>query len=888
MKRANELAKELGVTNKEFVLFLKDSFPELGITDPARHHGKSVPTLYLDDVVAKFKAAHGAGETSSDDASAEPAAEPEAAPASEPVKPVEAAKPEPEVETAKPAPAPAPAPAPVVAKPAPAIIMPAPKPAPVSVPPSVPPVAAKPAPVAPPPLPRPAPAPVVSAPPPAARPAPSPAPVAVPPVNRPPVVSAPAPVNAPRPAPAAPPAIARPAGAAPGVPPVVARPAGAAPSMPPPFARPATAGAAPNVPPMAARTAPTAVPAGVKPALGSTPKLAPADVKGTLNVRPPIVVRDFAIALQVKPFKLLSDLMEAGIFASLNTAIDEPVAVRVAHKYGFALEVKHRGEAGQPLPKKVEAPAPAEDDPKLLEPRPPVVCVLGHVDHGKTTLLDYYRKTNVVSGEAGGITQRVGAYTVKYSGDKAEHKGKLITFIDTPGHAAFAKMRERGAAVTDIAVLVVAADDGFMPQTEEALRFAQQNEVALVVAINKADAKGANIDRVKQQMQKMNIAPEDWGGTVLTNPVSALKGTGMDELLESILLQAEMMELKANPKCPAQGVVVESQMETGRGPTATVIVKKGTLKPGDAFVCGAVSCRVRALMDDRGNKLDKIGPGMTALIMGWSGTPSPGAVFTVVKNPREAERQAEENALELRRALDEENDQAKKAAVAEAQKMSDLDRLMSLVNAQTKEKVLKVVLKADVNGTLEALQACLEAIKSTKVRLEVVTGSVGPITPSDVNSAAAAGAVIVAFSTKADPSATPLLKRHNIKVVTHEIIYFLIDLVKDEMAGLLDPELKENKLGAAEVRAIFPFGKNGAIAGCMVTEGSIKRSARARLVRKGKVLHDSEVDTLKRIKEDVTEVKAGYECGATLEGFNAYQIGDVIEAYEIVKVRAAL
>ncbi len=879
MKRANELAKELGVPNKEFVLFLKDAFPELGITDPARHHGKSVPTLYLDDVVAKFKAAHPVDGEASAEAPAEAPAEPAPAPEPEPVKPVEAPAPVAE-EPVKPAPAPAPA----AAKPAPTIVMPAPKPAPVSVPPSVPPVVSKPAPVAPPPLPRPAPAPapVASVPPAVPRPAPV-APAPAPAVSAPPPVSRPAAVSAPAPAP-----VSRPS-TPPSVPPAVARPAGAAPSTPPPVARPALAGAAPTLPPGASRPAPAGgVPAGVKPALGSTPKLAPSDIKGTLNVRPPIVVRDFAIALQVKPFKLLSDLMEAGIFASLNTAIDEAVAVRVAQKYGFVLEVKHRGEAGQQQPKKVEAPAPAEDDPSLLAPRPPVVCVLGHVDHGKTTLLDFYRKANVVAGEAGGITQRVGAYTVKYDGANAEHKGKLITFIDTPGHAAFAKMRERGAAVTDIAVLVVAADDGFMPQTEEALRFAQQNEVALVVAINKADAKGANIDRVKQQMQKLNIAPEDWGGTVLTNPVSALKGTGMDDLLESILLQAEMMELKANPKCPAQGVVVESQMETGRGPTATVIVKKGTLKPGDAFVCGAVSCRVRALMDDRGNKLDKIGPGMTALIMGWSGTPSPGAVFTVVKTPREAERQAEENALELRRALDEENDQAKAAKVAEQQKMSDLDRLMSLVNAQTKEKVLKVVLKADVNGTLEALQACLEAIKSTKVRLEVVTGSVGPITPSDVNSAAAAGAVIVAFSTKADPSATPLLKRHNIKVVTHDIIYFLIDLVKDEMAGLLDPELKENKIGAAEVRAIFPLGKNGAIAGCMVTEGSVKRSARARLLRKGKVMHDSEIDTLKRLKEDVTEVKAGYECGATLDGFAGYQLGDIIEVYEILKVRPSL
>lgn len=871
MKRANELAKELGVTNRELVLFLKDQFPELGISDPARHHGKSVSGLYLDDVVAKFKAAHGG----------EPVVVAEPVKAPEPVAPVV-------VEAPK---APEPAPAPVVVE--------APKPEPVVEAPKAPAAPAKPAPT----IILPTPKPVVSAPPPVAapvsRPAPVPAipprpahaPATPPPVARPtaaPVASssAAAPHNPPRPVETSrpaygvstPPPVSRPA---PVVPPVTPRPAYGAPALPPRHA--------PSMPQAVARPAPGAAPApGAKPQLGSTPRLGQMEtVKGVLNVRPPIVVRDFAIALQVKPFKLLSDLMEAGIFASLNSSIDEVVAVRVAQKYGFLLEVKHRGEAGRELPKKVEAPKPAEDDPALLEPRPPVVCVLGHVDHGKTTLLDFYRKANVVSGEAGGITQRVGAYSVAYNGDKAEHKGKIITFIDTPGHAAFAKMRERGAAVTDIAVLVVAADDGFMPQTDEALKFAQLSNVSLVCAINKADAKGANIDNVKRQMQTRNIAPEDWGGTVLTNPVSALKGTGMDELLESILLQAEILELKANPKCPAQGVVVESQMETGRGPTATVIVRKGTLKPGDAFVCGAVSCRVRALMDDKGRKLDKVAPGMTALVMGWSDTPAPGAVFTVVKNPREAEQQAEENARELKKALEEENEQVRRAATAESQKLSNLDRLMSLVN-RTQDKVIKIVLKADLNGTLEALRAQLESIKSTKVRLEIVSASVGPVTPSDVNGAAASGAVIVAFATKPDASATPLLKRHNIKVISHDIIHYLLDLVKEEMASLLDAELKENKTGAAEIRAIFPFGKNGAIAGCMVTEGSIKRSSKARLVRKGKVIHDSEIDTLKRLKDDAAEVRAGFECGAVLEGFTAYQIGDIIEAYEILKVRATL
>mgnify|MGYP006267492469 CR=1 FL=1 len=603
--------------------------------------------------------------------------------------------------------------------------------------------------------------------------------------------------------------------------------------------------------------------------------------KGTVTIRPPIVVRDFAIALNLKPFQVIRNLMELNKVVSVTSVIEEADARKVAESHGYNLEIRHRGEGVQPVKKVV---APLEDDPALMTMRPPVVCVLGHVDHGKTTLLDYFRKTNVVAGEAGGITQHIGAYTVAYQGEKTDYKGRQVTFLDTPGHAAFAKMRERGASVTDIAVLVVAADDGFMPQTEEALKFAQKHASAIVTAVNKVDAKGANVDRVKQQMQQRGITPEDWGGEVITASVSALKGTGMNELLESILLQAEMLDLKANPKCPAQGVVIESQMETGRGPTATLIVQKGTLKAGDSFVCGETWCKVRALMDERGQRLPQSAPGTPALVLGWDAVPVPGSKFKVVKNDREARELAEEAA-----ALARKKAEAQPAAPATNTRpgMSDLDRLMAALE-KDKEKILRVLLKADVNGTLEALQGCLEDIKSNKVRLEIVGGSVGPVTQSDVALAEATKATIVAFDTKLENGVQAHLKRTGIRVVTHDIIYELITLVKEAMAELLDPEIRENKLGAAEVRAVFPLGKDHKVAGCMVTEGLIRRAAKARVLRNNKVIHQGPVDTLRRFKDDASEVKAGFECGIKLGGYDEYQPGDTIEAYELLQIRPAL
>ncbi len=857
--RVSTLSKELGTTNKVLIGFLAEKYPEFEITDYKTHHSKTISDLYKDDVRENFTRYLEAHPELTGDKKKRAAAKRDNA--DEPA----AAKTEAPVPAPAPAPVPPPpVPAPVAAPKAPAIPPPVP-----AVPRAVP--AAK-APVPPPPVP------AVGAP--RAIPAPKPAPVPPP--------------QAPRSAPVPPPV---PAHKAPAVPPVVPAPVAApkAPATPPPVPAMPKAPAvpppvpampkAPSIPPMpAVKTAPAApIPPSAASAEASSDDSAAGsdEPRRKLSLRAPIVVRDLATALDIRPFRIISELMSMGIFAALNQNIKDEIAIKIADNHGVELEVKHREKGGA---QQVLKPEPVVqrpvDDEKDKEPRCPVVCVLGHVDHGKTTLLDYYRKSNVTAGEAGGITQHVGAYTVV-------HNGQRITFLDTPGHAAFSKMRERGAALTDIAVLVVAADDGFMPQTDEALKFAQKNNVQIVVAINKCDAKGANVDRVKQQMQKRGITSEDWGGTVQCEAVSALKGTNMDSLLDAILLQAEVMELKANPKCPAEGVVVEAQMEQGRGPTATVIVQRGTLKTGDAFVCAQHFCRVRAILDEYGKPLKSVAPGNPGRVLGWSGVPSAGAVFSVVKNAREAEKIAEENKYKLRKAEEAEEEEAKAAAAAAQKGLSDMELLNSLLK-ESGEKVFKCVLKADVDGTLEALEGALLGIKSKRVKIEVVGGSVGPITPGDVNTASAAGATIVAFDVKQENSVPAMLKRVGVKVISHDIIYMLLDMVKEAMAELLDPEYKENAVGEAEVRAIFSLGKNNNVAGSMVLDGSVRRDFNARVVRKGEVLHTGKIDTLKRFKDDVTEVKAGYECGIRVTGFDDYKEGDRIECFEILEVRPAL
>ena len=597
-----------------------------------------------------------------------------------------------------------------------------------------------------------------------------------------------------------------------------------------------------------------------------------------LHLKPPIVVRDFAVALGLKPFKLISELNQIVGFAAMNSTIEEAVAQKVAEKYGFLLEIKHRGDAAaqQAAKEKKAEKKPDEDESKHLQPRPPVVCILGHVDPGKTSLLDAIRKANVAAGEAGGITQHIGAYQIEFNGRK-------ITFLDTPGHAAFTKMRARGASVTDVAILVVAADDGFMPQTDEALKIALNEKqlhperFALIVAVNKMDVKGANLDQVKSQMQQRGIAPEDWGGETITVPVAAIKGQGITELLEMILLQTDVLELKANPKAEASGVVIESEIDFGRGPLATVIVQRGTLRVGDAIVSGPNFAKVRAMFDDQGNNLKEAPPAMPVRVIGWTGTPDSGAAFKVVKNAREAEKIAEEEQLRLKKVA---------STAAAVPKEVSVQQLFANI-AATQAKVLKVIVKTDVFGSSEAVRNILEGIKSAKVQLEIVSVEVGLVTKNDVLMAGASGATIIGFHTKLENGVTPLAKHHGVRIETFDIIYEMGDKVREMMADLLDPDIKEIKTGAAEVRQVFPLAK-GFVAGCLVTEGKINRNAAARLRRGREIVHEGKIGTLKRFKDDANEVRAGLECGIKLDDFNGYAAGDVIECFEVQKVRAAL
>ena len=877
--RIHALAKELNIQSKELIDFInrRQDVYHLEIKTPSN----AIDPFTAEAIGKDYAAAQAAGANAPAQESAVPADAPEsAAPetqhasaSAESEAPKAEEKPEPAEKTVANEKQPEPAAAPKQeqvskSEPAPAAGK---SPAPL-----VPPSGSKPAPVVPP-MPKAAPAPAVPPFPTQSRPAPL-----VPPT----VGRAPAPAIPPRPAPA------RPKIAMPEVKPASpAQKADVQPEVvikfgqkdaarkPAPLVPPSLHKAAPAVPPLPTQSRPAPL---VPPTVGRAPAPAipptgaaqqPAQAQGkkefkTIQLKAPIIVRDFAKAMDLKPFRLISELMDMGIFASMNQSLEDATAIVIAKKHGFDLDIRHRGEQQQP--KKKEAVKRPEDDIKNYVPRPPIVCILGHVDHGKTTLLDTIRNTNVVAGEAGGITQHTAAYQVSCN-------GKKITFLDTPGHAAFSKMRERGANVTDIAILVVAADDGFMPQTDEALSFAQKAGVPIVVAINKMDAKGANIDRVKQQMQKRGITSEDWGGEVLCTPVSALKGENIDKLLELVLLQAEIMELKANPKAPVEGVIIESQVEQGRGATSTVIVRQGTLKTGDVIVCGENWCKVRALMDDRGGRIKEALPSTPALVMGWTGAPEAGDNFEKVDNDREAKRITEEAIR-----------QRKLQASAEVEPApASIEELMAAIENKD-HKVYKCIVKSDVSGTVEALVACLKDIKSDKVGLEVIADSVGQITKNDIEMAATAGASIVAFNVKQENGVAGLAKHKGVEIVSHNIIYELINTVKEAMKNLLDPELRENKLGAAEVRQLFNISKGGKVAGCMVTEGIVKNGKLARVYRKGKEIAKGKISEIKRFKDDVSEVRAGYECGITLNNFADFEPADIIECFEILEIRPEL
>jgi translation initiation factor IF-2 len=504
---------------------------------------------------------------------------------------------------------------------------------------------------------------------------------------------------------------------------------------------------------------------------------------------------------------------------------------------------------------------------------------MGHVDHGKTSLLDAIRKANVVAGEAGGITQHIGAYVVTLPPDpKAEKSAapRRITFVDTPGHEAFTAMRARGANITDIVILVVAGNEGLMPQTLEALSHARAANAPIIVAITKMDLEASQrmLDRVKKQLQEKDLAPEDWGGKTITVPVSATKKTGLTDLLELILLQAEMMELKAETAGPAEGTVIEAQMEPGRGPTATVLVRRGTLRVGDALIVGPHWARVKALVDDHGKPIKLAEPAQPAKIVGLSGVPEAGLAFRVVESDVAAREHSDSQHESLR------------ASKLEGPKRLTLEDL--LTNTADNRKLLKVILKADVQGSAEAISQLVVKLPQAKVKVDVIHAAVGPITESDVLLASASKALIIGFQVKVDPSAAEAAKREGVQIQLFRIIYEIMDKLQEIMAGLLDPETKLISLGQAEVKQVFEVSKGGVVAGCIVSHGRIERRARVRVVRRRNVLFEGGIGSLRRFQDDVNEVRTGLECGIRVENFNDFEPGDTIEAFQVEKIAQKL
>lgn len=591
-----------------------------------------------------------------------------------------------------------------------------------------------------------------------------------------------------------------------------------------------------------------------------------------IHIKPPIIVKELAGMMDLKPIALIKDLMEMEVFANLNQSIEPDIASQLCEKHGFLFEKEKRekGAGVHKVEEVIEVPeeqAIEDVEEEVLETRPPVVTFMGHVDHGKTSLLDAYRGSRVVSGEAGGITQHVGAYQVTKD-------GKSVTFVDTPGHAAFSEMRARGANITDIVVLVVAADDGLMPTTFEAIDHCRAADVSIIVAINKVDLDRADVNKVKGQLQENDLAPEDWGGETLCVEVSATEGTGLDELFEAIHLQAEVMELKANPTGPARASVIEARTEPGKGPTATTIVQSGLLNVGDAFICGNEFGKVKALINDFGERVESAGPSTPIEVVGYSGVPHVGDELIEMENERKAKKLSEERQEQLRQEK------------LKPQQKSALETLFSNIE-QGKQTKLKLIIKADVQGSLQAIEKSLLEIESDKVAVDILRQSAGPITEADVLLASASDAVVIGFNTKVESKAQPIVKREGVQVKLFSIIYELIDQVKEAMLGLLEPETRENVIGHANVLEVFKLS-SGKVGGCVVTDGRIARTARARVLRDGVPIYDGGFSTLRRFKDDVKEVKNGLECGIKLGKFNDYQKDDVIECYELEKLEQSL
>ncbi|MCE5335284.1 MAG: translation initiation factor IF-2 [Desulfobacteraceae bacterium] len=582
--------------------------------------------------------------------------------------------------------------------------------------------------------------------------------------------------------------------------------------------------------------------------------------KKRIKIDEAITVANLAKQMGMKAGEVIKKLLLLGLQANINQAVDFDTAALVASDFEFEVEKTAFEEEGVLQVK--------EDKAEDLAHRPPVVTVMGHVDHGKTSLLDAIRHTNVIGGEAGGITQHIGAYHVRL--DKGD-----IVFLDTPGHEAFTSMRARGAKVTDIVILVVAADDGVMQQTVEAINHAKAAEVPIIVAINKIDKPNANIDRVKRELSEHGLITEEWGGNTTMVEISAKKRLGIDDLLEMVLLQAELLELKANPRKEARGRVIEAKLDKGRGPVASVLVQEGTLKAGDAYVCGIYAGRVRNMFDDRGNKIDAARPSIPVEVLGFSGVPNAGDDFIVLADERQARNVAEHRLLKLR-----------EKELSRTSKITLENLFDQIQDGEVKE--LKLVLKTDVHGSLEAIADSLVKLSTGEVKVNIIHSGTGAITETDVMLASASNAIVIGFNIRSDSKVQELAEAEKVDVRFYDVIYQLLDDIKAAVVGMLKPIYKENVMGRAEVRQTFQVPKMGMIAGSYVLDGRVERNAKARVVRDGVVVYDGKIGSLRRFKDDVKEVKAGFECGIGIENFNDIKVNDILEAYEIQEIKQVL
>jgi translation initiation factor IF-2 len=594
-----------------------------------------------------------------------------------------------------------------------------------------------------------------------------------------------------------------------------------------------------------------------------------------IHVKMPIVIKHLAEALDVKPNTIISKLMSMNVLATINQTIEPEVAEQVAAKLGFTLVIDRREKESHVLSaEEVAAEASPEeatgyeDRPEDLAERPPVITFLGHVDHGKTSLQDTMRKSKVAAGEHGGITQHIGASVI-------EARGKTITFIDTPGHEAFTGMRARGANITDIAVLVVAADDGFMPQTVEALNHARAANVPIIVAINKMDLPTANPDRVILQMQQNGLMSEDWGGDVGVARVSAATGEGIDTLLDRILLEAEMLQLRGNPTRPAQGVVIEAQLETGHGPTASILVRNGTLRRGDFVLCGEHFGRVKAMIDVKGRRIDEAGPSTPVKLVGLSGVPEAGSKLIAMADEREA------------RALADQRGQDRRITGLAQERKVDLESILQNIGAAEKQ-ALHLILKTDVRGSIEAIRDSLAKFPSEKITIDILHADTGAITENDVLLAAASKAIIVGFHTRVNPGVNAAAKRENVEIRLYSIIYELLEDIREALTGRLAPEKREKIIGEARILKIFDVSKGPKVCGCMIETGSSRVGAKTRVYRDNEMIYNGAVRSLRRFQDDVKEVKAGLECGIRLDNFLDFHENDRIQFYEVESHQATL